>query len=57
MARDHSAVDFDVVYLARHGQNEWTVQGRPQGRKDSALTADGGAQVGKIAATGARDSR
>ncbi|MGW6281138.1 histidine phosphatase family protein [Kribbella sp. NPDC055071] len=32
---------FDVVYLARHGQTEWNVEGRRQGRLDSPLTALG----------------
>jgi broad specificity phosphatase PhoE len=34
-------VTFDVVYLARHGQTEWNVAGRRQGRLDSPLTALG----------------
>ncbi|MGC4937865.1 histidine phosphatase family protein [Kribbella sp. DT2] len=29
---------FDTVYLARHGQTEWNVTGRRQGRLDSPLT-------------------
>ncbi|MEV5964962.1 histidine phosphatase family protein [Kribbella sp. NPDC051952] len=32
---------FDVIYLARHGQTEWNVEGRRQGRLDSPLTALG----------------
>jgi len=34
-------VDFEAVYLARHGQTEWNVAGRRQGRLDSPLTAHG----------------
>jgi probable phosphoglycerate mutase len=34
-----------VVYLARHGQTEWNVEGRKQGRLDSPLTPQGLAQV------------
>jgi broad specificity phosphatase PhoE len=29
---------FEAVYLARHGQTEWNVDGRRQGRLDSPLT-------------------
>jgi broad specificity phosphatase PhoE len=32
---------FDTVYLARHGQTEWNVEGRRQGRLDSPLTPHG----------------
>jgi probable phosphoglycerate mutase len=41
---------FDTVYLARHGQTEWNVEGRRQGRLDSPLTAEGVAQVERNAA-------
>ena len=34
-------MDFEAVYLARHGQTEWDVAGRRQGRLDSPLTAHG----------------
>jgi broad specificity phosphatase PhoE len=34
-----------VVYLARHGQTEWNVEGRKQGRLDSPLTPHGRVQV------------
>ncbi|TCO49484.1 putative phosphoglycerate mutase [Kribbella antiqua] len=34
-----------VIYLARHGQTEWNVDGRRQGRLDSPLTPAGLAQV------------
>ncbi|MFG1815710.1 histidine phosphatase family protein [Kribbella sp. NPDC049174] len=34
-----------AVYLARHGQTEWNVEGRKQGRLDSPLTPEGLAQV------------
>jgi broad specificity phosphatase PhoE len=36
---------FEAVYLARHGQTAWNVEGRKQGRLDSPLTAEGLAQV------------
>ncbi len=32
---------FEAVYLARHGQTEWNVAGRRQGRLDSPLTPHG----------------
>jgi broad specificity phosphatase PhoE len=38
-----------VVYLARHGQTEWNVEGRKQGRLDSPLTPQGLVQVGRNA--------
>jgi probable phosphoglycerate mutase len=34
-------VHFEAVYLARHGQTEWNVAGRRQGRLDSPLTPRG----------------
>jgi broad specificity phosphatase PhoE len=34
-------VHFEAIYLARHGQTEWNVEGRRQGRLDSPLTAQG----------------
>jgi probable phosphoglycerate mutase len=34
-----------TFYLARHGQTEWNVEGRKQGRLDSPLTPHGLAQV------------
>jgi broad specificity phosphatase PhoE len=34
-----------TFYLARHGQTEWNVEGRKQGRLDSPLTPQGLAQV------------
>ncbi|MBR7831860.1 histidine phosphatase family protein [Actinospica durhamensis] len=37
--------DFETVYLARHGQTEWNVEGRRQGRLDSPLTPTGLAQA------------
>ena len=36
---------FEAVYLARHGQTEWNVAGRRQGRLDSPLTAHGVVQA------------
>lgn len=42
---------MDVVYLLRHGQTEWNVQGRPQGRLDSPLTDLGVTQARAHAAT------
>jgi len=40
-----------VFYLLRHGQTEWNVQGRPQGRSDSPLTPLGVAQAQAHAVT------
>jgi len=36
---------FPDLYLLRHGQTEWNVEGRLQGRMDSPLTARGIAQA------------
>lgn len=36
---------FSTVYLARHGQTEWNLAGRRQGRLDSPLTALGREQA------------
>ncbi|MBX6749547.1 MAG: histidine phosphatase family protein [Micromonosporaceae bacterium] len=36
---------WERVYLVRHGQTEWNVQGRRQGHLDSPLTATGIAQA------------
>ncbi|GAB3844554.1 histidine phosphatase family protein [Dactylosporangium cerinum] len=36
---------WDTVFLARHGQTQWNLQRRKQGRLDSALTHDGVAQA------------
>jgi broad specificity phosphatase PhoE len=41
---------FDSVYLARHGQTEWNVDGRRQGRLDSPLTPHGLLQAERNAA-------
>jgi broad specificity phosphatase PhoE len=38
------------VFLARHGETEWNVVGRRQGRLDSPLTAKGRLDVGDVAA-------
>lgn len=40
-----TAFGFEVVYLARHGQTQWNLEGRRQGRLDSPLTAQGVLQV------------
>jgi probable phosphoglycerate mutase len=36
---------FESVYLTRHGQTQWNVEGRKQGRLDSPLTPHGLDQV------------
>jgi broad specificity phosphatase PhoE len=41
MARNPSHGPGLTIYLARHGQTEWNVTGRRQGRLDSPLTALG----------------
>jgi len=38
-----------VIYLVRHGQTLWNVEGRLQGQKDSPLTAEGISQVRRVA--------
>lgn len=40
-----------IVYLARHGETEWNLQGRFQGHQDSPLTARGLAQAHELAET------
>ncbi len=35
---------YPTVFLLRHGQTEWNLEGRLQGHRDSALTARGRAQ-------------
>jgi probable phosphoglycerate mutase len=45
------ATDFEVVYLARHGQTEWNLVGRRQGRLDSPLTPKGLDQARRVGAT------
>ncbi|SLN44362.1 Putative phosphoserine phosphatase 2 [Aquimixticola soesokkakensis] len=37
--------DLPPLYILRHGQTRWNVEGRMQGRKDSALTDLGRAQA------------
>jgi len=37
--------DYPPVYILRHGQTEWNVEGRFQGQLDSPLTATGLAQA------------
>tara|TARA_R110001583_G_scaffold188237_1_gene350136 strand:+ start:38350 stop:38997 length:648 start_codon:yes stop_codon:yes gene_type:complete len=39
------SVIYPTLYLLRHGQTEWNVEGRLQGRLDSALTETGVAQA------------
>lgn len=46
---------FDAVYLARHGQTEWNVEGRRQGRLDSPLTPHGLLQAQRNAAVVRRE--
>lgn len=46
---------FEYVYLARHGQTEWNLEGRRQGRLDSPLTPEGESQVRRNAARVARE--
>jgi probable phosphoglycerate mutase len=41
---------FEAVYLARHGQTVWNLDGRQQGRLDSPLTSEGAMQVRRNAA-------
>lgn len=41
---------FECVYLARHGQTTWNLEGRSQGRLDSPLTPEGVRQVRRNAA-------
>jgi len=41
---------FEFVYLARHGQTVWNLEGRQQGRLDSPLTPEGVLQVRRNAA-------
>jgi broad specificity phosphatase PhoE len=43
-------VPFEAVYIARHGQTEWNVAGRRQGRLDSPLTPLGVSQASRNAA-------
>ena len=42
---------WDVVFLARHGQTEWNLLRRRQGRLDSPLTSDGVTQAHRHAST------
>lgn len=39
-----------MIWLARHGETEWNVERRMQGRRESRLTALGRAQAGAMAA-------
>ena len=38
-----------MIYIARHGQTEWNLQARKQGRKDSPLTLKGIGQASDVA--------
>jgi len=38
-----------MIYIARHGQTSWNLQGRKQGRKDSPLTLKGFSQARNVA--------
>lgn len=40
---------YPDLYLMRHGQTEWNLQERMQGRADSPLTSLGRAQAGQLA--------
>jgi probable phosphoglycerate mutase len=42
---------WDAVFLARHGQTQWNLQRRRQGRLDSPLTSNGVAQAHDHAST------
>jgi broad specificity phosphatase PhoE len=46
---------WETVFLARHGQTEWNLERRRQGRLDSALTDEGVAQARRHASA-LRDS-
>lgn len=39
------ASSWQIVFLARHGETEWNIQGRRQGQLDSPLTAKGVTQA------------
>lgn len=41
----HTIPDWPEIWFLRHGQTEWNVAGRIQGRLDSPLTAQGCAQA------------
>lgn len=43
--------DTRPLYLIRHGQTEWNLEGRLQGGKDSPLTAQGTRQAEAVAAS------
>ena len=38
-----------MIYIIRHGQTSWNLQGRKQGRKDSPLTLKGFSQARNVA--------
>lgn len=50
------ASQWERVYLVRHGETEWNVQGRPQGQLDSPLTPTGIAQARRHAVTLRREA-
>jgi len=42
--------DRPTIYLARHGETEWSITGQHTGRRDIPLTAKGEADAGKLGA-------
>ena len=45
MKMETGVPDWPEIWFLRHGQTEWNLEGRLQGRRDSALTALGRAQA------------
>jgi probable phosphoglycerate mutase len=46
---DGLLTDLDLVFIARHGQTAWNLDGRRMGRLDSPLTTEGWQQTKQIA--------